>query len=63
MAQIFHRSANTISRVSIFGALFVIVGLLFLAAAIQRSPWITQAIVPGKHSLVLPADTPIGTGR
>jgi hypothetical protein len=45
MAQIFHRSANTISRVSIFGALFVIVGLLFLAAAIQRSPWITQARV------------------
>src|ERR1044071_475954 len=41
MSQIFHRSANTISRVSIFGALFVVAGLLALTAQINRSPWVT----------------------
>jgi hypothetical protein len=45
MSQIFHRSANTISRVSIFGALFVVVGLLYLAAAVTRSPWVTDVHV------------------
>jgi len=45
MSQIFHRSANTISRVSIFGALFVIAGLLVLFAAVNRSPWVTDARV------------------
>ena len=45
MSQIFHRSTNTISRVSIFGALFIVGGLLWLFAAINRSPWVTQAHV------------------
>jgi len=45
MSQIFHRSANTIARVSIFGALFFIVGLFFLAEAVNRSPWVTDAHV------------------
>lgn len=45
MAQIFHRSANTISRVTIFGAFFIVVGLLFLVAAVNRSSWVTQAQV------------------
>jgi hypothetical protein len=43
MSQIFHRSANTISRVSIFGAVFVIAGLLGLIAQVNRSPWVTGA--------------------
>ena len=30
MSQIFHRSTNTISRVSIFGAVFIVAGLLGL---------------------------------
>ena len=42
MAQIFHPSANTLSRVSIFGALFVVVGLLFVSYAIIRSPYQTM---------------------
>ena len=42
MAQIFHPSANTLSRVSIFGALFFVVGLLFLSHAIIRSPYQTM---------------------
>jgi hypothetical protein len=45
MSQIFHRSTNTISRVSIFGALFAVGALLWLFAAINRSPWVTQAQV------------------
>jgi hypothetical protein len=45
MSQIFHRSTNTISRVSIFGALFAIGGVLWLFAAVNRSPWVTQAQV------------------
>jgi hypothetical protein len=42
MAQIFHRSTNTISRVSIFGAVFFAAGLLWLLAAINRSGWVTN---------------------
>lgn len=45
MPQIFHRSANTISRVSIFGAVFIVAGLLGLVIQISRSPWVTQARV------------------
>jgi hypothetical protein len=51
MSQIFHRSANTISRVSIFGALFVIAGLLVLFAAVNRSPWVTDARVPREQPI------------
>jgi Cytochrome c7 and related cytochrome c len=43
MAQIFHPSTNTISRVSIFGAIVVAVLLLWLLLVIQRSPYVTQA--------------------
>ncbi len=46
MAQIFHRSTNTLSRLSIYGAVFVLAGLAWLAAAINRSPYVTQVDVP-----------------
>src|SRR4029077_8813451 len=45
MSQIFHRSANTISRVSIFGAVFIAAGLIGLLTQVNRSPWVTQAHV------------------
>jgi hypothetical protein len=45
MSQIFHRSANTIARVSIFGAIFFVAGLLGLFAEVNRSPWVTDARV------------------
>ena len=45
MAQIFHRSTNTLSRLSIFGALFLVVGLLWLLAAINRSAYVTDQYV------------------
>ena len=45
MAQIFHPSTNTLSRLSIFGAVFVLAALLWLFATIERSPYLTQADV------------------
>jgi hypothetical protein len=45
MAQIFHPSTNTISRVSIFGAIILIAVLLWLLLVIQRSSYVTQAEV------------------
>ena len=43
MAQIFHRSTNTISRVSLFGGVGVIVVLVATLAAINRSSYVTEA--------------------
>jgi Cytochrome c7 and related cytochrome c len=43
MAQIFHPSTNTISRVSIFGAVFLVGVLLWFLLAIYRSSYVTQA--------------------
>jgi hypothetical protein len=41
MAQIFHPSTNTVSRVSIFGGLFAVAGLFWLMGAVNRSPYVT----------------------
>ncbi len=45
MPQTFHRSTNTLSRLSIFGAAFAVAGLLWLLAVINRSDYVTQAHV------------------
>jgi hypothetical protein len=45
LVQIFHRSTNTISKVSIFGALFGVAALLGLFDKVNRSSWMTQAHV------------------
>jgi len=45
MPQIFHRSTNTISRVSIFGAIFFVAALGGLMDEVTRSPWVTDARV------------------
>ncbi len=42
MAQIFHPSTNTISKVSIFGAVFFAGGLLFVINGVNRSSYVTQ---------------------
>src|SRR5436853_5331500 len=42
MAQIFHRSANTLSRVTIFGAVFIAAFLLWVIGGIVRSPAATD---------------------
>jgi len=43
MPQIFHHSTNTLSKLSIFGALFLAAGTLWLILEINRSPYVTQA--------------------
>jgi hypothetical protein len=42
VAQIFHRSTNTIARVTIFGALFFIAATLWLLAMLVRSSYATR---------------------
>jgi hypothetical protein len=46
MAQIFHRSTNTISRVSIYGAVFMLAALGYLGWAVTQSPYFTDVNVP-----------------
>jgi hypothetical protein len=60
MAQIFHRSTNTISRVSIFGAAFVVAGLLWLAAQFHRSPWNTDAHVAREQPIQFSHERHVG---
>ena len=50
MPQIFHRSFNTISKVSIFGAAFFLAGLGWLLNVLYRSSYITDA----DHAYVQP---------
>jgi hypothetical protein len=45
MAQIFHRSTNTISRVSIYGTVFLIAILSYLAYAVNQSSYFTEVNV------------------
>ena len=45
MAQIFHPSFNTISKVSIFGAVFIIAAAALAWAELLRSPYINQVEV------------------
>jgi len=42
MSQIFHRSTNTVSRVSIYAAVFILAGLAWLLMALDRSPYTTR---------------------
>ena len=42
MAQIFHRSTNTLSRVTIFGAVFIAGFVLWVIGGIVRSPYATD---------------------
>src|SRR4029450_668457 len=42
MSQVFHHSTNTLSKVSIFGALFFLGGGLWATLAAARSSWVTQ---------------------
>src|SRR5678810_678369 len=42
MPQIFRRSANTLSKVSIFGLLSLVGGLILLAIVVARSGYVTR---------------------
>jgi Cytochrome c7 and related cytochrome c len=56
MSQIFHRSTNTLSKASIFGAIFVAGGALWVILEVNRSPYVTRAFeareqpVPFSHA-------------
>jgi len=43
--QIFHRSTNTISRATLFGAVFLMAFVLWACIQFQRSPYVTYAKV------------------
>jgi hypothetical protein len=43
MSQIFHHSTNTLSRVSIFGAVFIVAGVVWLTLEVNRSSYVTRA--------------------
>src|SRR5215216_278637 len=43
MPQIFHPSANTLSKVSLFGVLSLVAGLILLAIVLGRSSYVTRA--------------------
>src|SRR4051812_12299616 len=45
MPQIFHHSTNVLAKLTIFGAVFIILGALWVVAAINRSSWNTGAYV------------------
>ena len=45
MAQIFHPSTNTLARVTIFGALFIIAAAAWVGAEFYRSPYVTGVSV------------------
>src|SRR5437763_8906182 len=51
MPQIFHHSTNFLARLSIFGAIFIILALLWVLAAINRSSWNTGAFVEREQPL------------
>ena len=40
--QIFHPSSNTIAKVSIFGAIFIVAGIGWILFEFNRSPYMTQ---------------------
>ncbi|HET9399421.1 MAG TPA: cytochrome c3 family protein [Candidatus Acidoferrales bacterium] len=43
MSQVFHRSTNTIARLSIYGALFLIAGGVYVLYVFAGSPYVTDA--------------------
>ena len=46
MAQIFHPSTNVLSKATIFGAVFVIAGLVAIGYVLVRSPYFTDQHIP-----------------
>jgi hypothetical protein len=60
MSQIFHRSTNSIARVSIFGAVFIVAGMLVILLFINRSPWITRAQGPREQPIQFSHERHVG---
>ena len=53
MAQVFKPSANTYARLTIFGAVFAVGGLLFALAGFTRSDYMTRAKVAREQPVAL----------
>src|ERR1051326_8587409 len=51
MARVFHRSTNTLSRVSIFGFVFLLVALSWVSITIGRSAYLTNVGVAQRQPL------------
>ena len=49
MAQVFHPSTNTLSKVSIFGALFIIAAAFWVGGRFYRSSYVTEVGVARKQ--------------
>lgn len=49
MAKVFHRSTNTLARVSIFGFIFLLAGLSWVTITIGRSSYLTDVGVAQKQ--------------
>src|SRR6266852_5281624 len=62
MAQIFHRSTNTISRVSLFSALFLAGLALVFAGAVARSPYMTNANIAREQPVQFSHNHRVGQG-
>src|ERR1051326_2438488 len=45
MPQIFHHSTNALAKISIYGAVFIVVALLWVAVELNRSGWNTGQYV------------------
>ncbi|HVS01193.1 MAG TPA: cytochrome c3 family protein [Thermoanaerobaculia bacterium] len=60
MSQIFHPSTNTISRVSIFGAIFFVAFGVWLAAALDRSAPVTRENVVFEQPIKFSHDHHVG---
>ena len=60
MAQIFHRSTNTIARVSLFGAVFLAAAFLVVLTQVNRSPWVTQAHVARQQPIQFSHERHVG---
>jgi hypothetical protein len=60
MTQIFHRSTNTIARVSLFGAVFLVAAFLIVLTQVNRSPWVTQALVAREQPIPFSHERHVG---
>ena len=61
MAQIFHPSTNTLSKASIFGAVFIIGGLIWVSTIFDRSSYVTQAGVAREQPVPFSHKHHVGT--
>jgi len=60
MAQVFPPIVNTVSRVTVLGAVFLLGGALWLSAAVYRSPYVSRAGVTRSQPVAFSHRTHVG---